>query len=309
MCELIGGIRTHLCAALLPFACFGMAEEHAWYGPGWGYRVQVSIDHQQAKTSAKDFPLLVSVTRTELRHRSRGGHAAQTGGEDFVFTSSDGVTELDHEIESYDPKKGTLIAWVRVPLLSHRTDTALWLYYGHPKCKAQQRGRGVWGPDYLLVSHFGGPDETLGHPSAGRRKGKAENGAHPETGRFGRACALDGEDDCVRIPHSRRLKRLGALTVEAWVKSESPRPEGLQTIVSKWSPLSTLDTFEAYDAGKTSGLDTTGFLGAVFDGRYVYFAPQHDTKDGTGGCCDTTPRGPSQRPGAGAPTTRRTPPD
>ena len=32
-------------------------------------------------------------------------------------------------------------------------------------------------------------------------------------------------------------------------------------------------SWSAYDAGSTSGLNTTGFLGGVFDGRYVYFTP------------------------------------
>lgn len=69
-----------------------------------------------------------------------------------------------------------------------------------------------------------------------------------------------------------------AITVEAWIESREARTEALQALVSKWTPLTTFNTFDAYDASKTSGLDTTGFLGAVFDGRYIYFSPQHDTK-------------------------------
>ena len=33
-------------------------------------------------------------------------------------------------------------------------------------------------------------------------------------------------------------------------------------------------SYAAYDAGRTDGLDTRGFYGAVFDGRYVYFVPR-----------------------------------
>jgi hypothetical protein len=70
-----------------------------------------------------------------------------------------------------------------------------------------------------------------------------------------------------------------AITVEAWVHIREARAEALQTIVAQWEPLTSFDTFDAYDAGHTSGMDTTGFFGAVFDGRYVYFVPQHDTRD------------------------------
>lgn len=33
-------------------------------------------------------------------------------------------------------------------------------------------------------------------------------------------------------------------------------------------------SFEAYDAGRADGLETRGFYGAAFDGRYVYFVPR-----------------------------------
>lgn len=37
--------------------------------------------------------------------------------------------------------------------------------------------------------------------------------------------------------------------------------------------------WQAYDAGKTSGLRTVGYKGAAFDGRYVYFVPFRDSND------------------------------
>ena len=65
------------------------------------------------------------------------------------------------------------------------------------------------------------------------------------------------------------------LTVEAWVISNRIEPETIQSIVSQWNPLDTFDTFSAFDAGNTDGLKSTAYFGAVFDGRYIYFAPQH----------------------------------
>ncbi len=75
-----------------------------------------------------------------------------------------------------------------------------------------------------------------------------------------------------------RLQFNQKLTVTAWVHTERLTAERIQPLVSKWQVHDTLNTFEAYDAGETDGLDTTGFLGAVFDGRYLYFAPQHNTQ-------------------------------
>ena len=81
------------------------------------------------------------------------------------------------------------------------------------------------------------------------------------------------------IPNAAGLRFREAITVEAWVNVREARVEALQTIVGQWEPRTQFDAFDAYDAGRTAGMDTTGFFGAVFDGRHVYFVPQHDAKD------------------------------
>lgn len=70
-----------------------------------------------------------------------------------------------------------------------------------------------------------------------------------------------------------------ALTVEAWGYCEESRAEALQVLVAQWPLQPLMSGFDTYDAGETDGLDTRGFFGAVFDGRYVYFAPQHDSRE------------------------------
>ena len=78
-----------------------------------------------------DFPLLITLTDVDLKDAAHAGHVGQADGGDLLFTSADGTTQLDHEIESYDPATGTLVAWVKVPTLSPATDTVLYLYYGN----------------------------------------------------------------------------------------------------------------------------------------------------------------------------------
>ena len=68
------------------------------------------------------------------------------------------------------------------------------------------------------------------------------------------------------------------ITVEAWLNCSDARAEGVQQIVGQWALAEQMTGFAAYDAGHSSDLDTTGFFGAVFDGQYVYFVPQHDTE-------------------------------
>ncbi len=73
---------------------------------------------------------------------------------------------------------------------------------------------------------------------------------------------------------------LDQITVDAWVNSTDYHAERMQALISKWSPLDSFDSFDAFDAAGTDGLNSTGYFGAVFDGRFVYFSPQqHDSLD------------------------------
>ena len=96
-------------------------------------------------------------------------------------------------------------------------------------------------------------------------------------GKVGNACTLDGDADFVSVPHSASLNLTTALSVVAWVNStKNSQSEIMQTVMSKWQSSTSFSTFNAYDAGTTNSLNTKGYVGAVFDGRYVYFVPEID---------------------------------
>lgn len=67
-----------------------------------------------------------------------------------------------------------------------------------------------------------------------------------------------------------------AITVEAWIRHTDGHAETIQPIISQWPLASDFSAFSGYDMSHTDGMDTTGYFGGTFDGRYVYFAPQHD---------------------------------
>ncbi len=100
------------------------------------------------------------------------------------------------------------------------------------------------------------------------------------------------------VPASPELSFTNGLTVEAWINADRPASEGLQTIVSKWTTRDAFDRFAAFDASRTSGLNTAGFLGAVFDGRYIYFSPQHDLERRSGKVLRYDTHRPLDDPGA-----------
>jgi len=204
------------------------------------FRKKITVDHTKVlNVNQSNFPVLISVTDPALKSLSNGGHVSQENGEDICFTLSDGKTNLSHEIILYNPETGQLKAWVRIPSLSSGIDTDFYMCYGSPEYVLKKETDDVWDFHYKVVEHLSSTKK-------------------PD----------------IELPHSENLEISEELTVAAWVYCDKYQPEVLQPLVSKWSPLSSFNTFDAYDAGKTDGLKSIGYFGAVFDGRYVYFSPQ-----------------------------------
>lgn len=120
----------------------------SWFDQGqWSERFPLQVDPAKVAGPLTDYPLLVQLTSPEL------AAAAQPDGDDLVFVGGDGVTRLDHELESWDPLTGSLTAWVRLPSLDAAIGTGLFLYAGNPDAGDQQDPVGVWGAEADLVLH------------------------------------------------------------------------------------------------------------------------------------------------------------
>ena len=104
-----------LAIALLPQPAYA---DPGWYDANWAYRKQITFTSDSAKIPSTQsyFPALIS-----LSSDSDLAADAQDDGDDILFTSSDGTTQLDHEIEEFDGGTGQLVAWVEVPSLSTGT--------------------------------------------------------------------------------------------------------------------------------------------------------------------------------------------
>jgi hypothetical protein len=121
-----------------------------WYNTGgtWLYRKAITLDHTKVpNTDRSSFPVLVNLA-------SDAGLSvhARSDGFDILFTSSEGTTRIPYEREKYS--SGTLVAWVKVPTVSHTTDTVLYLYYGNSSAGDQQQATSVWDANYRAVWHM-----------------------------------------------------------------------------------------------------------------------------------------------------------
>ena len=140
-----------------------------WYESPWPYRKTITIDSSQVPSDQTNFPVLISFADSHI------GANARADGFDLLFTDTDGVTKLDHEIETYTTADGTIVAWVRVPLLTSATDKVIHLYYGNSGASDQQNAAGVWDSDYVGVWHL---KEDPGPGSPGDIKDSTSNAFH-----------------------------------------------------------------------------------------------------------------------------------
>ena len=91
----------------------------------YGFSRSITIDHTKVpNTDQSNFPLLFSGTYAYLATVANGGKVTSASGFDIIFTSdAAGATQLDHEIETYNPVTGAVSFWVRVPTVATATDT------------------------------------------------------------------------------------------------------------------------------------------------------------------------------------------
>ena len=207
-----------------------LAVKSGWYNTNWQYRRAITIDHTKVQdvanpsTTYANFPVLVYAT---------GLSNIKADGADIRFTSSDGVTELPREIESYSG--GTLYAWVKVTLTKDAGDSSndiIYMYYGNSAATEPAPGstygsQNVWDSNYKGVWHL--KENPTG--TAPQMKDSTSN-AHDGTttgmvsgdqiaaGKIDGSLNFDGLDAYVQTT-SGESKTASSITWSVWFKADS----------------------------------------------------------------------------------------
>jgi hypothetical protein len=156
-----------------------------------------------------------------------GGHVENPNGYDITFSASDGATQLDHEVEEYDPASGTLVAWVRIPVLSASVDTVIYVYYGYSGVTSPtENPTAVWDNHYVGVWHL--KEDAVGTGAANLYTDSTANANHGDdfvsaTGQAGQISggqAFDGVDDYIDCGNDSSLD-VEYLTAEFWLDVNS----------------------------------------------------------------------------------------
>lgn len=123
------------------------------------YRKRITFDPSKVAglSDLSDFPVLIKiVSDNDLRTTGNSGHVENSNGFDIIFTSDDGVTVLNHQMESYTASTGQFTAWVKIPKLSTSLNTFIYMYYGNSAITSNQSSTSTWDANYIAVYHFNG---------------------------------------------------------------------------------------------------------------------------------------------------------
>ena len=186
---------------------------------GYSYRKKLTVDNSQVSTVSNtdltNFPVLISLTDTDLATSS--GYVTSVNGFDIAFTSSDGITKLDHELEEYTSGTGQILAWVRFPTLNATTDTDFYIYFGNSSQTTDQSVASTWDSNFQLVLHMDDLDDATSNNNNG-----TNNGTSSTTGILGNARSFSAAgDDFISVADDATLDITGPITLSAWINIDN----------------------------------------------------------------------------------------
>ncbi|MEE8209066.1 MAG: DUF2341 domain-containing protein, partial [Nitrosomonadaceae bacterium] len=205
-----------------------------WFDTSFLFRQTITIDSTKVISNSDhiDFPVLVSKSSdTNLNSAN-----VQSNGNDIFFTDALGI-KIPHEIESFsnDASTGTLVAWVKVPILSSSIDTILFMYYGNPTAANQQDVVNVWDSNYKAVWHLSEDPDAAGEKWEDSTSNNNDivvttcsqcEQISIADGQIGRALELNSGGDRFVAFDSPSLDITGdQFTLEGWARLDTPNPQ------------------------------------------------------------------------------------
>jgi hypothetical protein len=155
-----------------------------------GFYRPIDINHAKVGTvNHTDYPLAVFGTLSYLATVANGGKVRNASGYDVGFFSDSALTtRLDHETVVYNAATGLVEYHVRVPAVSHSSDTRIYMAYGNAAITTDQSNKtGVWDSGFKRVRHLGDGTTLTGADSTSNAGTGTVTGATATAGQMGGA--------------------------------------------------------------------------------------------------------------------------
>ncbi len=233
---------------------------------GYARRRSITIDHTKVpNTDQSNFPVLISGTFSYLATTANGGNVTNANGFNIIFTSdAAGTSTLAFEQESYNGSTGAANYWVKVPTVSHTTDTVIYLFYGNASVTTDQSNKtGVWDSNYVLVSHLSNNAAntavTDSTSNANNLTNQSNTNNKTAAGAIGGSLAYNGSSDYSSISNNTSLNiQSSTITLELWVKPTNSTPASSERLLVKEVP-SDADPYMRYGLWRVNGSSQVAF--------------------------------------------------
>lgn len=189
----------------------------------YNYERPITIRHTQIpNTNQTNLPVLISGTYSYLATTNNGGNVTNSNGYDIIFTlDAAGTNILPFEQESYSASTGAVNYWVKVPTLSHTTDTIIYLFYGNSSITSDQSNRaGTWDSNYVGVWHLPNGTTLSAIDSTSNGHNGTISGATATSGEIGGGADFSGSTDAIALGNSSSFYNT-SFTVSAWINPSS----------------------------------------------------------------------------------------
>ena len=209
----------------------------------WSKRIQLTIRHEHISEDLVNFPLMVYLSESSGRNEADlslifneiGANARK-----IAFTTSDGTTHCNAEIERWDSASERAWIWVRVPFIDSSADTTLYLYYDNDQpdnplvnFTGTSAAQDVWSNNYQGVWHMQDQNSSLVPDSSGNANSGSKQAANqPQEvgGVIGRGQFFDGVDDYISFGNNnlnQQLSGAGGITLSTWINPSSLASGGI----------------------------------------------------------------------------------
>ncbi len=200
---------------LFAFGCFLKGTTQT-YNQNYGRVVTIQSSQVNSLVPLNDFPVLMHFSDPALKSVANGGNVASDSGDDIIFIETDCSTQLDHQIQKYDPATGEVVAWIKVNTLDNATDTDVYLLYGDSTAVNSETDQ-VWSNGYTNVYHLDAEVDTTDVTANGYDGTNYGTTNDPNAkvlgGRY-----FDSENDYIEVSTAGMSTTDG--TVSAWVRPD-----------------------------------------------------------------------------------------
>jgi hypothetical protein len=214
---LMGGIQTTILYSTQylsskPSYSFSISSGLDWWDCNWSYCKKITIDHTKVQATQTDYPVLLYENKDDDLKAY-----AQPDGDDIAFVDQYNTTQYKHEIEKYVSSTGELVAWVKIPSVSHLEDTILYMYYGNPSCGNQENVTATWNSNYKMIQHLNESAGVIFDSTANSNDGTNNGAAYNASSKIDGGHDFDGSDN-IDCGTSSSLNITSQITLEGWAK-------------------------------------------------------------------------------------------